>query len=121
MCMNKNINKSATSTDIITDIKHYIDANFCEPLSVDSLAKRYSVYPGFITDNMKKKYHKTPQKYWTALRIAKSKGLLINTDAPIPEIAKAVGYHNIYVYCRAFKQLEGMSPAEFRSNFQEKY
>ena len=49
-------------------------------------------------------------------RIAKAKELLCRTNLPISEIAGRTGYTNTSYFHRKFKQLNGVTPAEFRKS-----
>jgi len=41
---------------------------------------------------------------------------LIDTDAPISRIAEALGYFDIYLFSRQFKQIMGVSPRRYRDD-----
>jgi YesN/AraC family two-component response regulator len=43
-----------------------------------------------------------------------AKRLLTETSKPIKEISLLVGYHNANYFSRIFKEMNGMSPKEFR-------
>ncbi|WP_299354862.1 AraC family transcriptional regulator [uncultured Shimia sp.] len=45
----------------------------------------------------------------------KAQSLLVETETPIADIAKALGYSDVRAFRRAFKKSSGRSPSEFRS------
>ncbi|WP_234972776.1 helix-turn-helix transcriptional regulator [Paenibacillus vortex] len=52
------------------------------------------------------------------LRIAKAKDLIQDGTLKLTDIGKAVGFENIKQFSRVFKELEGISPHEFRIKVQ---
>lgn len=48
------------------------------------------------------------------MRIKKAKELMAETDLSILEISQSVGYEHNSSFTRVFKELEGISPAQFR-------
>ncbi len=49
-------------------------------------------------------------------RATKARTMLIETDLPIKAIADSLGYQNVFYFSRQFKQLIGVSPAQFRAS-----
>jgi transcriptional regulator GlxA family with amidase domain len=60
----------------------------------------------------------SPLNYIQALRIEEAKQLLETTDAPIDQIGREVGYEDVASFRRLFKRQAGMSPGDYRKNFQ---
>ena len=56
----------------------------------------------------------TVTEYIKNLRIKKAKELMTETDLSILEIAQRVGYEHNSSFTRVFKEIEGISPAQFR-------
>ena len=56
----------------------------------------------------------TFKQYLNIIRITEAKRLLRETDNQITSCAYNVGYNNIPHFNRTFKQLEGISPKEYR-------
>jgi AraC-like DNA-binding protein len=48
-------------------------------------------------------------------RMAAARELLMNTDLPLKEIAQALGYKDVFFFCRQFRRLIGMTPGAYRS------
>ena len=54
-------------------------------------------------------------------RIALAKAMLYLDDMSVEEVSVAVGFNNFSYFCRVFRQVEGMSPTEYREKMtQEK-
>lgn len=54
----------------------------------------------------------------TMTRIGEAKKLLLESDAQIKEIAQKVGYNHVASFIRAFKQLTGETPSDYRKRIQ---
>lgn len=62
----------------------------------------------------------TPMEYLKKVRIERSKQLLLGTNLNILQIAWEVGYAHQSSLNRIFKDIEGITPAEFRRNNMKK-
>jgi AraC-like DNA-binding protein len=57
----------------------------------------------------------TPAHYITRIRIQRAMDLLRATEDNLERIAERVGYGDPFVFSKAFKRIQGVSPREFRS------
>lgn len=55
----------------------------------------------------------SPQRYIIDLRMKKAKEILIGDYSSVEDVASAVGYSNIYNFCKAFKNEVGVSPTGY--------
>lgn len=101
-------------TKRITDTiaKSYSDPTF----SVDKLSKEAGISASKIPGILKSQFGMNFKQYLNSIRINEAKRLLKETDNQIVNIAYTVGYNNIPHFNRTFKQLEGVSPKEYRKN-----
>jgi AraC-like DNA-binding protein len=53
--------------------------------------------------------------YLTALRMAEAQALLADTDLPVTEVCRRVGYLESSHFTRTFRALHGVSPAGYRA------
>lgn len=58
---------------------------------------------------------KTPQEFLISYRMTKAAELLKLTAFPIADIGNAVGYPNQLHFSRAFKNVYGISPRQWRN------
>ena len=84
----------------------------------DITGKDIADYAGLSLDYLSKQFKSvmamTPAEYVRKFRVAKSMDLLKTTDMSVAEIAEVVGFSDISLYSRVFKQVIGVSPAAFR-------
>ena len=59
----------------------------------------------------------TPKQYLITTRIEAAKELLINSDLTVLQISEAVGTSNQNYFSRIFKKHTGLSPSEYRKQF----
>lgn len=55
-------------------------------------------------------------QYIKQKRISLAKTFLLLNDMSLEEIAIALGYEDYNYFCRVFKQVENMSPAQYRES-----
>jgi AraC-like DNA-binding protein len=87
---------------------HYQDVN----LNVNQVADVLSVTPTHLGRVFKRQFDTGVLSYVHQVRIQEAKRLL-NTEATVKEVAQQVGYSSAATLIRAFKRLEGVTPARF--------
>lgn len=111
-CANKN------EYDIIFNIKDIIDDHYRNHLTASQLAslinqrKRYEAF-----SLVKQKLGISIKKLFARKQITESKREIAFTDKSIKEIAYGMGYKDPAYFSRVFKNKSGISPNQFRSDF----
>lgn len=95
--------------------KAFIDAHYHEDIHLEYLAGKFNTSANYMSRLLKKELGQSFQQYLQELRIRKAKQLLTTTDVHIHEIWAAVGFNNRNSFIRTFKNLEGISPLEYRN------
>ncbi len=99
----------------VVSIMEYIDQNYSDPnLSVASISEQFSVSQSYLLRLFKKSVHTGVLEYISQKRVDEAKLLLKGTPGTVGEVAAAVGYSNSLALIRAFKKLEGVTPATYR-------
>jgi AraC-like DNA-binding protein len=93
----------------------YIDANFTEPVRLPQVAKIAGFAPRYFSKLFKEHQRATFENYVRRLRVERAKQLLTGTDLSVERIAELSGFRLRPYFHRAFKQLTGETPDEFRS------
>lgn len=91
----------------------YLKEHYMENLTVKQLARHARLPIWQFTSIFQKLTGSKPLDYLTDLRIARSKQLLRQSDEPLREIARLVGYADEYYFNRRFRQRTGMAPGQY--------
>ena len=94
--------------------KRYIETNYHEKITLDSLANICNLTKYYLSHKFKSLYEKAPMAYLTEVRINAAKDLLKTTNYSIEEIASATGFSSSSYFSQAFGKACGMSPQEYR-------
>lgn len=98
--------------DIIN--KEYMDQN----LSLDSIASSLGMTATYIGRLYKKYTTKTILDSIIEVRMCKARELLLETDYAVAVIAEKTGFNNSPYFYKAFKKINGVSPAEYRKTLR---
>ncbi|MBE6611348.1 MAG: helix-turn-helix domain-containing protein [Ruminococcaceae bacterium] len=98
----------------IAAVKSFIDANFLQPITLDSLSGQFHVNKYTLTRNFRRHYHQSVILYCRSLRIEYAKNLLRTTNRSISAIGEELGFSDIYSFSRFFHSFTGLSPKAFR-------
>lgn len=96
------------------EVLSYIYNHYSEDISLESLSKQFYMSAGHISHLLQKEFQISPINYLIDVRFSKAKGLLINTDVPITQIAYTVGYNNPAHFTKLFIKRIGYSPLDYR-------
>lgn len=99
----------------LKQVVELIEANYQEDFSLSALADQLHMNGMYLGQLFKKEFGISFSKYLNQYRIQRSKELLVTTNESISEISAKVGYQNQAYFYRIFKEIEGISPKEFRS------
>lgn len=91
---------------------------FCDDLSLAEVAKTVGIHETHLSREFRRHYHCTMGEYVRRLRIDFACRELSASDAPIAEVAQAVGFFDQSHFGRTFKRLTGVSPASYRKTFR---
>lgn len=84
--------------------------------SLDQLAEKMNYSKNYIISIFKKKYGKTPYKYYMDAKIETAKLYLLHSDDTITEISNRLCYIDPQYFATCFKKTTGLSPRQFRNS-----
>lgn len=94
---------------------HCLRENFADPdLTLDAVAKAVYVSRWHLSRIFREQTGRRFVEYLTNLRLERSAALLADTEQPIAEIARQVGYRESSHFHRTFKRWAGTSPSRYR-------
>ena len=94
----------------------YIEQNFQSDITVEDIASACGLNRSYFGKIFHDAVGKSPQQFLLNYRMIKATELLRFSQLPIGEISSAVGYQNQLHFSRAFKNVYGVSPKEWRKS-----
>lgn len=101
--------------DTLHEVKKYIDQNFLDPASLDSLSRHFGINEFKLKHGFKVLFNTSPMRYLQYKRLEFSRFLLRETDKSIKSIADEIGYSHAANFTLAFSKTFGNSPLDFRT------
>ncbi len=98
-------------------VKKYIDENYMEPLTLQTIGDALHISPYYIAHIFKDMSGYSPMQYLLRRRIGEAQTLLITTDYSISDIAGMVGYDTQSYFNMQFTKHVGMPPKKYRQNY----
>lgn len=100
--------ESTTPCDNVK-IKKYIEENYKDSISLDSLSNRFNLNKYSLIRAFKKEYNISPHAYLINIRINKSKEMLLNGYS-ILDTAYGCGFYDQSHFIKTFKDYTGITP-----------
>lgn len=117
--------RSANSTQVrkenslkdfyIKEAISFIEQNFQNDITVEDIADFCGLNRSYFGKIFHEYIGKSPQNFLISYRMLKATELLKLTDLSIADIGNAVGYSNQLHFSRAFKNIYGVSPRQWRN------
>ena len=110
-------NKTNNSYSIIAHAIEHMQINVeCKFLSTFEYSKMCHISENTFVKYFKQYTGTVPIKYFTLLKIDKSKQLLLSTNKTISEIAYDLGFDSPFYFTKVFKTYVGQTPSSFKKN-----
>lgn len=101
----------------LTPIRDYLDEHYQEKIALDALAERFFISKFYLTRVFKEQFGVSITTYLLNKRITKAKQLLRFSDQRLEDIGYQCGLGAPNYFSRVFKQVEGVTPSEFREKW----
>ncbi|WP_373229781.1 helix-turn-helix domain-containing protein [Cohnella sp.] len=111
----KTLRDSHRNRIVIGEIRSYIEEHYANPdLSLDYLSNKFLMQAKNISKLFKEEFGENFVDFLIGLRIKNAQTRLLDTEKSLQEIGLEVGYYNYNSFNRAFKNIAGVSPSDFR-------
>ena len=111
--------EDANTPPVISEAKLYMSQHFTEPsLMLQDVAKAVNMSNSRFSTVFSQQGGQTFTEYLIYLRLNKAKELLRRTDHKSSQIAFEVGYNDAHYFSYIFKKNTGMTPSEYRLQYQ---
>ena len=105
---------STREGDTIDNALQYLNERFAEPVMLHDLSRHLHVSAATCNRLLRKSIGRSFKTALTEIRIAHACRRLLETQAPIVEIAYASGFANLSNFNRRFKEMKNCSPRAYR-------
>lgn len=105
--------KPLANDTIMQDVLTYIHNHFASALSIDMLARHFSISKSHLCHEFKKYTSHSIYDYILYRRVTHAKEL-ITSGISFHDVAIGCGFSNYMSFYRTFRNLTGISPSEFR-------
>ncbi len=109
--------KAATREELYRRIyyaRDFIDANYCNDISIEEIAHVAMLSPTHLLRNYKAAFGLSPHKYIINRRMALAKKLILDTELTVLEVMERTGYSSLSNFSWIFRLFFGRSPVNFR-------
>ena len=105
------------SDESIKKAQLFIETHFQEKLSVEDLARRFTISRRNFIRRFKKATYNTPLEYIQRVKVEAAKKSMETSTFNINQIMYHVGYNDEKAFRRIFKKHTGLSPLEYRRKY----
>jgi AraC-like DNA-binding protein len=98
----------------IVQVAEWIDLHSEEPIDLAAEARQAQLAPYHFLRTFKRVIGVTPHQHLVRCRLRRAANRLLEDDAPITEIAFAVGFGDLSNFVRTFHRAAGLSPRRYR-------
>lgn len=99
--------------------KKYIEENYQENITVETLSSLVHLNKYYFVHNFKKQFGTSPINYLINRRIEESKHLLVSTNHSLSLISQIVGFSSPSYFSQAFKRITNITPQEYKKLYKE--
>lgn len=114
--IDEEIKKKDTDTTLM-DLQRVVEdmkINYTENKSIAEYAKLCNLSVYRFIHIFSEKFGVSPYQFLLNIKISRAQYLLTDTDVPIADISKTVGYDDQFYFSRLFKKHTGLSPLQYR-------
>ena len=107
-------NGVAEKSAFVDTIIQYVNSNYSEDICLTALCREIGYNVQYVSRVFKTQIGLSFSDYLKRVRVQKACSLLLSTEMTVQQIVNKVGYSNMAFFYRAFKEITGETPADFR-------
>jgi len=113
-CAQQARDRSGEGQRLLEAVRSRIVASLPKALDVHALAVEYGMSRTHFSHFFRRRSGLTPAHFATEVRIHEAARLLLETRAPLKQIADACGFANANHFCKVFRRIQHVSPKSYR-------
>lgn len=107
-------------TRLAESILHYLHVHYQEEITLYGVAEQFGVNASYMSRMFKRVSGRTFIEYLHSLRVQRAASLLATTSMSVTDIAIDVGFDQTRTFTRAFKEIFGTTPKQYRAVLRER-
>jgi AraC-like DNA-binding protein len=111
--------KKETKIDYIENALNIIHSEYMQDVTIQEIADRLNLDRTYFSHLFKAKMGMSPKKYLLNYRMELAADLIANHGQSISTTAVSVGYNDIYIFSKMFKQHFGVAPSQYKTKQDE--
>lgn len=121
ICLNVPTNsRTLTSKQIYSDIVDFIQLHIAENIRVADIADHFGYNPKYLSHLFSQITGIPLKQFIQNKKIDSANFMLTDTNLPISDIAKELGFPDSHNFSRAYKKSTGLTPSEYRNTFAKR-
>lgn len=104
-----------TDQNTMQKVLAYLQTHYADDLNMAVVSNHFSLNYSYFSQAFQEYSGESFSNYVRRLRLDKAKELLVHSDLKVYEISDQVGFENVKHFTRIFKDTEGITALEFRS------
>lgn len=110
----------SVKNDTASQICEYIKVHFAEyDMSIEKVVEELGISIHFVRKAVKECTGMTYKEYIVFLRMEYAKELLVHGNMTVLEISNSVGYNTTSFFIKTFKDMTGLTPANYRNQYKK--
>lgn len=101
--------------DVVAYVKHYINENIENDLSLESLGAIVHLHPSYLSKIFKEVSDINLSNYITDVKMQRAAELLGQGDMKVQDVMRQLGYQKSQHFSKLFKKKYGITPKEYRA------
>jgi AraC-like DNA-binding protein/mannose-6-phosphate isomerase-like protein (cupin superfamily) len=111
----ENRSKDFSNANIAIEIAQYLHSHYQEDIHIETISQRYNFTVRHLQRIFNEFFGTSFAYSLTLIRLNAAKKYLLGSNATLDEVAGQVGFPSVRAFKRAFKENEGVTPAEYRT------
>jgi AraC-like DNA-binding protein len=107
--------KASRAQVLLESMCVYLQNHYQYDITRDSVAQQFGITPNHLSRLFQTHGNMSLNNYLTYVRINRGKHLLCNYNLKLDDVAALCGFRDTPYFCRIFKKLAKMTPAEYRA------
>ncbi|MDQ0061631.1 response regulator [Paenibacillus harenae] len=104
-----------TEQNTMQKVLAYLQTHYADDLNMAVVSNHFSLNYSYFSHAFQEYSGESFSNYVRRLRLDKAKELLVHSDMKVYEISDQVGFENVKHFMKIFKETEGITALEFRS------